>query len=182
MILSFTTTFPRSKGPDAEAWSQRDEDTIVDALKNLRVDNSEQDRELLSAHVFDILQETIAQRIRNAAALTLVDLGINQTTMRIVDVLRRADLAEVSGTLLFALNEIDASIPLGIIVDVIENGSFEARNQAMFFLEEHRFIDADSVYIEGMITHLSKLMESKDEEQAEAAEFAKYYLSKYTSM
>lgn len=177
MIISFTTTFPRSESPDAEAWSQRDEDTIVDALKNLRVGNSEQNRELLSVQVFDILQETASQRVRNAAALTLVDLGFNQTTMRIVDVLRRADLAEVSGTLLFALNEIDASIPLDIIVNVIENGSFEARNQAMFFLEEHRFIDSEPVYIKAMMTRLSKLIESKDEEQAEAAEFAKYYLS-----
>ena len=179
MILSFTTTFPRSESPDAAAWSQRDEDTIVDALKNLRVDISEQDRELLSVHVFELLQETTSQRIQNAAALKLVDLGINQTTMRIVDFLRRSDLAEVSGTLLFALNEIDASIPLDIIVDVIENGSFEARNQSMLFLEEHRFIDAEPVCIEAMIARLSKLVESKDEEQAEAAEFARFYLSEY---
>ena len=45
----------------------------------------------------------------------------------------------------------------------------------MFFLQEHRFI-VEPGFIETAMTRLSKLMESKDEEQAEAAEFAKHYL------
>ena len=65
-----------------------------------------------------------------------------------------------------------------IHVDIVESGSFEARNQAIFFLQEHRFT-VEPGLIEAAMTRLSRLMEPKEEEQAEAAEFAKHYLLDY---
>ena len=57
---------------------------------------------------------------------------------RIVDVLRGPEVAGSSGTLLFALNELGASLPPSLLVHLVEHGSFEGRAEALIAMEEGR--------------------------------------------
>ncbi len=181
MIFRLMATNPSFESSLVDAWRQGNEDQIVSELKSLRVGVSLQDKDTLSRDVLDILQETSSARVRDAAAITLSELGITQNTMKIVDVLRRKDVARSSGSLLFVLNEINATLPLSVLMQVVEYGSFEARNQAMFFLEDGRF---DRVHISDLniaIAHLKYLTKLDDQEAAEAADFARECLSDYAN-
>ena len=180
MIFRLMTVNPIIEKPLVQAWVQGDESLVVGALKNLRNEASRQDKELLSMDVLDILQETQSARIRDAAAIALVDLGVRQSVMKIVDVLRRPGFAKSSGTLLFALNEIQASLPLSVLMQVVVEGSFESRNQAMFFLEEGRFDRVDPSYLQSSIDRLETLMDAEDPETVEAADFARQCLLDYS--
>ena len=181
MMFRLMTTNPSLEISLAHAWMQGSEDQIVHELKNLSIDASWQDKEILSKDVFDILRETPSARIRNAATMALVGLGVEHAIKNIVDVLRRKDIVKSSGTLLFALNEINASIPLNVLMEIVELGSFEARNQAMFFLEEGRFEPVDLPSLEDAVSHLDKLIEVENPEIVEAADFAREHLLTYAT-
>ena len=103
MIFRLMATNPSFESPLVDAWRQGNEDQIVSELKSLRVGVSLQDKDTLSRDVVDILQETSSARVRDAAAITLSELGITQNTMKIVDVLRRKDVARSSGDLKIAI-------------------------------------------------------------------------------
>lgn len=99
-------------GPVDTALRTGDEGRIVDALRHSSRGPTEHDRSSLTRETVTLLQTTASRRVRNAAALALADLGDPHAAESIVDVLHRPEIAEASGTLLFALNEFGASLPL----------------------------------------------------------------------
>ncbi len=50
-------------------------------------------------------------------------------------------MLKMSGSLLFALNNIEAILPLDLIVTIIEEGSLEAQGEALVFLESGRITE-----------------------------------------
>ncbi len=87
----------------------------------------------------------------------------------IVDMLRRPEIARQAGTLLYALGELGASIPLGLAVDLIEAGSYEARAETILFLQDGRIDAGDEADRLNAKAKLSDLAKSRDPELAEAA-------------
>ena len=157
--------------------SATDEDRTVALLRSFPKDADIENKSDWAAVAADVLTTTSSNRIRNAAALALADLGAVECSGRIVEVLRRPDLAKVSGTLLYALSELGASIPLHVFVGLIEHGSFEGRSEALAFLDEDRVELPDDAEVDGALQSLGRLASNSDDpEGAEAAQLALTYL------
>lgn len=174
MVMNF---FALGQHPESELAKARrlgDEDALVKTLDRITV---------MPSAIFygwneltDLLRDTRSQKIRAAVAMTLADLSIRDAAPIIISVISRSDVIRSSGTLLFALNELNASIPLDLIVSIIEVSSFEARAEALTFMEEIRvtpYKDADRVEA---AHRLKAVQKNSDLERADAASLALDYL------
>lgn len=153
-----------ARSPLACAALLGDEDTIIDGIGRVTTEWSSHVRDIT-----EILRGTQSSRVRDTAALALVDMGAKTAGDSIVDVLRRPDIARHAGTLLYALDELAASIPLDLAVSLIENGSYEARAETILFLKDGRIENFDTADRIGARRRLSALVTSQDPELREAA-------------
>lgn len=128
----------RSTGDDTRAVF--DDDRLVHALKNPPAIEEAQKPELADL-ITQILESARSNTVRNAAALLLTDLIGRDATDRIVNVIRQPGMPQSAGSLLFALNDVEAHLPLDLIADVIRQGSLEAQGEALTFLEDARVDD-----------------------------------------
>lgn len=85
-----------------------------------------------------LLAETTSNRVRNAAAFFLADQIGAEARDHVLPLLKRPDLAQSTGSLLFALNEVGAKLPLDLLLQTMEHGSLEAQAEALTFMEEER--------------------------------------------
>jgi hypothetical protein len=163
--------------PDSEGSGHpNEEDKLVNLLRALPELKGAEDR-FAVWFAAGSLVATASNRVRNAAALALADMGGRDAGRMIVEVLRRPDIAKVSGTLLYALRELGASIPLSVIVGLIENGSYESRATALEFLKERQIERPDRAELDDARKRLTSFARDGDEsEGAEAAQVALEYL------
>lgn len=159
-------------------WLDRDEVSVLGDLKSL--DKHSSDLLELRIAVAQLLQSTTSNSVRNAAALALVDLGGDDAAQIIIDVLHRPDVAKASGTLIYAVDELGASIPLSVLARLLERGSYEARSQALSFLEEGRVARSSDDEWEDGRRVLAALAVSDDAEAAEAGRTALDHLGAET--
>lgn len=170
---------PSLSSPVEMALRTGDEGLIVKALRHSRDDVGQHDRSAVVEEALTLLRTTPSSRVRNAAALVLTDLNADSAGENIIEVLRRPDVAGSSGTLLFALNEIGASIPLSLLVSLVEHGSFEGRAEALIFMEEGRITHVDETGLQTARQTFEKLTGQEGHaEGAEAAQQALVYLDK----
>lgn len=125
--------------------------------------------------IIEILDETASPKVRAAAAMALADVNATEAIAPLITVLQRPDIAKSSGTLLYALSKLGGSIPLGLLVSLIQNGSFEGRAEALTFLEEGR-IDRFGVAAASAARSALKELAGGNAETASAAEMALHYL------
>ncbi|MCF4128442.1 hypothetical protein [Methylobacterium sp. SyP6R] len=116
------------------------DDLVVHALRNARFAGDD-DKSDLANLVADVLNRTDSSKVRNAAALLLTDLIGRGADQSIIRLLERPGMLKMSGSLLFALNNIEAILPLDLIVTIIEEGSLEAQGEALVFLESGRITE-----------------------------------------
>lgn len=157
-----------------------DESQLVEALRSIPSEISSENRQDAVKAVERALRETTSHRVRNAAALSLTDMLGKGAADVILDIVARPELARSSGTLLFALNDIGADIPLGLIVNLIETGSLEAKTEALTFMEEGRvdpFSSEDENAAKERLNNL--LIGSNNPDLAEAARIAIEILQDY---
>ena len=140
--------------------SPSEEDRWIEVLRSLNEPTAVRDG--WAGFAAGVLMATPSSRIRNAAALALADMGAKDAGSSIVEVLRRPEVATASGTLLYALSELDASIPLSVLVGLIENGSYESRAEALSFLEEGRIDRPSEGEVEQARERLAFLAEHGD--------------------
>ena len=157
-----------------EAWLSGDEDALVSVLGGLKDCPPSRQAE---SDVVEVLRTTASRRVRNAAALTLADLGASGMTSHIVDVLRDPKIPGEAGTLLFVLHELGAFLPLDVIPWLIAEGSYEARAETLMFVEEGRVEAADDQQKGDAKRMLTALASDNDEETAEAACLALTYFA-----
>lgn len=166
MKLSLLIDDASAIGQDPDHGRDR-EDRIVELLKNIG------DVEALPGQrieaVKHCLRDTSSDVVRNQAALTLVDLIAREAAPDIIRALRSKDIPGSSGTLLFALNEIEAEFPLDILARTVAVGSYEAQNEAMFALEQSRVAPADDETEERVVAEVTPLLHSDDAATAEVA-------------
>ena len=103
--------------------------------------------------------ETQSTRIRNAAALALLALGVPQTAELMLRLLSRKDTKGARGTLLYVLNELSASVPLELLVDLLITENYEAQEEALTLLERARFDEMDRM---SALAKLKPLKRSRD--------------------
>lgn len=132
----------------------------------------EEPQSLTVAEIEELIGRTASHRLRNAAALALVDLKAAGAVERIGALLERPDVASQSGTLLFALDELGGLLPLQSFVTVLRYGSFEGRSEALHFLDAGRVSVPDPDARRTAIGHLAAMVAGPDPEAAEAAEEA----------
>lgn len=174
MVMNFPILPSQDERVVAEAWRSGDEDALVAILDGLK-DRPSSSK--VKSDVAGILRTTKSRRVRNAAALTLADLGAKDMISQIIDVLRDPNVAEEAGTLLFALDELEASLPLDVIPGLIAKGSYEARAETLIFVKEGRVEPCDDEQENGAKLTLAMIASGEDSEAAEAAGLALTYLA-----
>jgi HEAT repeat protein len=157
--------------PDPLDWalSSNDDETAVEILrgiKRLRTPRAER-----VARAMRALDRTTSSRVRNAAALALADMRAKQATDSLIALLQHSETKHARGTLLYALEELDARVPLSILVDLMVNDSFEARQEALRFISKGRF-SYDEAALHKAVRRLRSLSRSPDHELAEAGRSA----------
>lgn len=106
-------------------------------LSKPRKDRKEQVRAIA-----EILQNTRYTSLLNEAAIALSDFTPDApeasalTEKAIEKVLKRVHSRGLRGTLLYVLDELDITIPLGILVDVILDDGYEAQQEALNLIEK----------------------------------------------
>lgn len=136
------------------------EDAITDVLK--RIDDVEAPHAERVEFVKLCLRDASSDMVRNQATLALVELVSKDAASDIIRVLRDRDISGSSGTLLFALNEIEADVPLDILARTVVGGSYEAQNEAMFALEQGRVASADDEVERRAVADVSPLLDGDD--------------------
>lgn len=177
MTLATLVQKARPSGHRSARDREVDEEGLVAALKGLPGEITEAERAQAVSVVNVLLRATRSARVRNASALALTDIAGKQAGPAIAAVLRRPEIARSAGTLLFALNDVEASLSLDLVVDMIERGSVEAKAEALTFMQEWRIEPADPVLLEAARVRLMELCQDDVEAKtAEAAELALNHL------
>jgi hypothetical protein len=161
--------FLTNSNPLDAAFHGGDEDRLVEELGKVS------GRRNLLRTVVRILEETKSPRVRNAAALALTDMHAESVKGKLVDVLKRPDTEGCRGTILYALDELGGDLPLSLLVDLIAQDSYEAREEALGFLASGK-VEYDEDRYE-MRQKLMTALESADEEKAHAVNTAIQYMS-----
>jgi hypothetical protein len=108
------------------------ESGLIEELRNMKSRRSP--RQARIARAIQILKETCAPRVRNAAALALADLHAQNAKDALIDLLERPATKGSRGTLLYALQELGVDLPLAVLADIIAEETYEAREEALNFL------------------------------------------------
>lgn len=155
------------------AFDSRNESLLVEELR--KVSSQRSRREARIALVARILEQTRSPRVRNAAALALADMRARDATDKLINFLKRDDTKGCRGTLLYALEQLDATLPVSLLVDIIMEDSYEAREEALNFIANGKF-DCDE---EPRRTRrrLVAVLASADEERSHAINAALEYLT-----
>jgi len=126
----------------------------------------------------ELARETRSPQIRNAAAIALADLGVDGADQLIIDLIKRKELRGANGTLLYALREMNAYVPLPVLIDIVtEDRTYEAlegvldiiaNNAAKYEAEEK----AEAVF------RIKPLLTSADAHTSHTAKLAIKYLTR----
>lgn len=151
----------------ADAEARGDDDGVIDVIDRVTADWAKRIEDIQT-----VLLRTRSAKVRNAAAVALVDMNAKAACGTIVTVLRRPNMGREAGTLLYALDELGASLPLDVAIDLIENGSYEARAEILLLLQKDRIEPFGSDARHAAIRRLSALRLMPDAELGEAATIA----------
>lgn len=143
-----------------------DENKIVNELRQIRSKKSSRLARVRQA--LDVLQRAKSPRVRNAAAIALADMKGIEATDVLVDMLRRQEIKNSRGTLLYALDQLGADIPVDVLIELILHDSYEARQEAVNLIEKGRAVWSDNV-APSATKKLESALSSDDEELRDAA-------------
>ena len=114
-----------------------DEASTVEMLERL-ARNGAGDHE--RRRITEIAEATASPRIRNAAALAMADLRVQGADQTLIRLLERGETKNSRGTLLYALEEMGAKVPLPLIVRILIEENYEGREQALDLLGKKQVI------------------------------------------
>jgi hypothetical protein len=117
------------------AISARDAGRVFASLDGAKPSADNGDLEKL---VIDQILMTEDAGLRNALAIAIAELKSKRGAEVIRNLLREQSTRGARGTLLYALAEMDEVIDLAIFADTIVNDSFEAAEECISALEDHR--------------------------------------------
>ena len=121
--------------------------------------------------VIEIVRKTDSPRIRDAAALAMVDLRIRGTKKILLELLRRSDTEKHRGTLLYALDELKGSLPVSLVVDLLRTENYEGREETLMIVGKGH-VTKNKKDLEAALPPLQSLADSTDEYTAAVGERA----------
>jgi hypothetical protein len=110
--------------------------------------------------------------VRNAAAIALADLNAVEADRLLIDLIDRKETRGANGTLLYALREMNAYVPLSALLDLIaEDHSYEALEGTLDIIANNvdRYKEEEK---RGAVARLQPLLTSADEHISHAAKLA----------
>lgn len=119
-----------------------------------------------------LLTTTGSRKVRNAAAIALIDLDAKEATGLLLDTLARPEIGPEAGSLVYALDELGGAPSLAAILMLVEHGSYEARSGLVELIQAGRIAPFDRAEAIVASDHLFRLKATSDEETAEAASSA----------
>ena len=123
-----------------------------------------------------ILKQTSSHRVRNAAAIALADMRAQNAKNILIEMLTRSETKGSRGTLLYALEELRATVPLSILVDIVINDPYEASEEAVGLIADEKFIWS-KFDLQRAKPKLRAALESANKQRSSAAHRALKYLS-----
>ena len=112
-----------------------DAQSIIGVLE--RVGHEPPDPEL-EGIVLDLLWAASTPALRNAAAIALADMGSSAAKEALVKLIRDPATKGARGTLLYAIEELDASIDLELVVYLLINDNPEVQTEVIRSIEDGR--------------------------------------------
>lgn len=156
------------------AKSAGDEARLVEQLRGLKSQRSP--RQARVAKALQMLEQTNSSRVRNAAALALADLRALSAKDALVNLLIRPETTGARGTLLYALEQLKAHVPLPILAEIILDESYEAREEALGLIAQDR-IECSAEEFERARARLEAARVQADDERSQAIGRALEYLT-----
>jgi hypothetical protein len=151
------------------------EDRIVDVLDAIgRRGASLAELDLIK----ELAKKTGSPLIRNTAAIALADLNASGAEELLIGLIKRKETRGANGTLLYALREMDAYVPLPVLIDILsEDHTYEGREGALDLIAANterysREEKADAV------SRLRPILSSTDEHTSHSAKLAIEYLTR----
>jgi HEAT repeat protein len=159
----------------AAAPSLDDEDRLVAELRSLKSRRSPRAPRI--ARAVELLEQTGSSRIRNAAALALADLHARDAKDKLINAVNRPETKGSRGTLLYALGELGASVPLPVLTHIVLDDTYEAREEALALIAKNPVGGSPNE-----LKHAKEVLEvaagSADMERRQAIERALKFLSR----
>jgi hypothetical protein len=152
-----------------------DENRIVDALDAIgRSHASSAER----SRIMELASKTRSPQIRNAAAIALADLGVDGADQLLIDLIKRKESRGANGTLLYALREMNAYVPLPVLIDIItEDRTYEALEGVLDIIANNA-AKYDAEEKAEAVSRMKSLLTSTDAHASHTAKLAIKYLSR----
>ena len=137
-------------------------DQLTPTLRNLLRGLSSADRtRRLDSALRERLEATADPALRNALAVALADLR-SPLAPEVIRVLLLSPRTRYHrGTLLYALHELQATLPLDLVLKILIEDVGEAQEEALTFLEEGRFDRPGAEDLEDVRTELRAAIEAE---------------------
>jgi hypothetical protein len=145
--------------------SAEDDGHLIEELRAMKSRRST--RQSRVARALQILEETSSARVRNAAALALADLRAPGVKDALICLLRRPQTKGSRGTLLYALGELAADVPISVLAEIIVAESYEAREEALDLIRRGR-IECSGEGLSNAQGTLEAALAAADEERSQA--------------
>jgi hypothetical protein len=157
------------------ALRSNDEERILAALDMV-------DHRPASPAELDLIRElagkTGSRVVRNAAAIALTSLNAPGADELLIDLIKRKDTRGANGTLLYGLREMNAYVPLPLLIDIlVEDRTYEALEGALDLIA----INAecyDAQEKTKAVSRLKALMTLTDAHASHSAKLATRYLTR----
>ncbi|MFC4775900.1 HEAT repeat domain-containing protein [Paenibacillus sp. GCM10023252] len=108
---------------------------IKDALNLIELTGTEKDYNT-THYLLELLVTTDNHLVRNQVAIALSDLRCQEAVKPIVNLLKSPNTLGYRGTLLYALEPLDYTDQIGLLLDFIITGNFEVSRTAFLLLEQ----------------------------------------------
>jgi len=127
--------------------------------------------------IIALAMETSSPAVRNAAAIALADLGVDGTRELLIDLIKREETRGANGTLLYVLREMNAFVPLPVLIDIMtEDQTYEALEGTLDIIANNAARYEAGEKAEA-ISRMGPLLHSTAPHTAHAAKLAISYLT-----
>jgi hypothetical protein len=130
------------------------------------------------SRIRELAKKTRSPVVRNAAAIALADLNLDGADELLIDLIKRKETRGANGTLLYALREMNAYVPLPLLIDILtEDRTYEALEGALDLIANNAKKYRQEEKAEA-VSRLIPLLSSTDAHTSHSAKLARNYLTR----
>jgi hypothetical protein len=125
-----------------------------------------------------LAKKTRSPVVRNAAAIALADLNLDGADELLIELIKRKETRGANGTLLYVLREMNAYVPLPLLIDILtEDRTYEALEGALDLIANNAKKYRQEEKAEA-VSRLIPLLSSTDAHTSHSAKLARNYLTR----